>query len=78
MFRDAYFHVKLCIVHIVRNSTKYVSYKDLKQVTADLKRIYTVATEELALQELQEFAEQWDLKYPVFSDLLFQIESFLL
>ena len=41
--------VQLCIVHMVRNSTKYVSYKDLKQVTTDLKRIYTAATEELAL-----------------------------
>ena len=61
--------VQLCIVHMVRNSTKYVSYKDLKQVTTDLKRIYTAVTEELALQELKDFAEKWDLKYPVISDI---------
>ena len=61
--------VQLCIVHMIRNSTKYVSYKDLKQVTTDLKRIYTAATEELALHELRDFSEKWDFKYPVISDI---------
>ena len=40
--------VQLCIVHMIRNSVKYVSYKDLKEVTADLKKIYTANTEEVA------------------------------
>ena len=60
---------QLCILHMVRNSTKYVSYMDLKKVTTDLKRIYTTATEELVLQELKDFAEKWDLKYPVSSGI---------
>ncbi|WP_350636793.1 transposase, partial [Pseudoalteromonas sp. GW168-MNA-CIBAN-0100] len=42
-------HVQLCIVHMVRNSLKYVSWKDYKAVTADLKLIYRSSTEEEAL-----------------------------
>jgi len=61
--------VQLCIVHMVRNSVKYVSYKDLKEVTADLKKIYTSATEENAELSLKEFAEKWDNKYPVIADI---------
>lgn len=60
---------QLCIVHMVRNSCKYVSYKDLKEVTADLKKIYTANTEEIALLELKAFAAKWDDKYPVISDI---------
>jgi len=61
--------VQLCIVHMVRNSVKYVSYKDLKNVTADLKKIYTATNEELADVELELFCEKWDKKYPVISDI---------
>lgn len=61
--------VQLCIVHMVRNSVKYVSYKDLKEVTADLKKIYTSATEENAELCLREFAGKWDNKYPVIADI---------
>ena len=61
--------VQLCIVHMIRNSTKYVSYKDLKSVTADLKKIYTATNEEVALLELKQFASKWDEKYPVISDI---------
>lgn len=61
--------VQLCLVHMVRNSIKYVSYKDLKTVTADLKRIYTSTSQEMAQLELQSFAAKWDNKYPVISDL---------
>jgi len=61
--------VQLCIVHMVRNSVKYVSYKDLKSVTADLKKIYTAVNETTALLELESFAEKWDDKYPVISDI---------
>lgn len=57
-------HVQLCIVHMVRNSLKYVSWKDYKAVTADLKLIYRSSTEEEALLELDRFAEKWDNQYP--------------
>jgi putative transposase len=55
--------VQLCIIHQVRNSLKYVSWKDYKAVTADLKQIYRSATEDEALQELENFSEKWDEKY---------------
>lgn len=61
--------VQLCIVHMVRNSVKYVSYKDLKSVTADLKKIYTSSTAEMAHFELKQFGSKWDGKYPVISDM---------
>lgn len=56
--------IQLCIVHMVRNSTKYVSYKDLKAVCASLKRIYSAATEEAGRAALEEFGAEWDVKYP--------------
>ncbi|MCL4151645.1 UNVERIFIED_CONTAM: hypothetical protein GTU68_036953 [Idotea baltica] len=59
--------IQLCIVHMVRNSVKYVPWKDYKPVTADLKRIYQSATEDEALRELDAFAERWDEKYPQIS-----------
>jgi putative transposase len=59
--------IQLCIVHMVRNSMKYVPWKDYKPVTADLKRIYQSATEDEALQALDQFAETWDAKYPQIS-----------
>lgn len=59
--------IQLCIVHMIRNSLKYVPWKDYKEVTANLKAIYGSATEEEALQELDKFAEKWDAKYPQIS-----------
>jgi len=59
--------VQLCIVHMVRNSIKFVPWKDYKPVTADLKRIYQSATEEEALLALDQFSERWDEKYPQIS-----------
>jgi putative transposase len=56
--------IQLCIVHMVRNSLKYVSWKDYKAVTADLKRIYQAATEDHALAELDRFSQQWNAQYP--------------
>lgn len=56
--------IQLCIVHMVRNSLKYVSWKDYKAVTADLKRIYQSATEAEALRELEHFGDTWDAQYP--------------
>lgn len=56
--------VQLCILHMVRNSLRYVAWKDYKQVASDLKQIYRSVTEEEALAELEKFAEKWDEKYP--------------
>lgn len=64
-FPDA--QIQLCIVHMVRNSLKYVPWKDYKAVTADLKQIYRSVTEDEALQELDAFGERWDDKYPQIS-----------
>ena len=52
--------VQLCIVHMVRNSLKYVSWKQRKEVAADLRAIYTSATAEAAEQRLTEFEQKWD------------------
>lgn len=59
--------IQLCIVHMVRNSLKYVSWKDYKAVTADLKQIYQAPTEQAASLELERFAEKWDATYPQIS-----------
>ncbi len=59
--------IQLCIVHMVRNSLKYVSWKDYKAVTGDLKQVYTASTEEEALLALDQFAERWDDQYPQIS-----------
>ena len=59
--------IQLCIVHMVRNSVKYVPWKDYKAVTAELKQIYQSVTEEEALLALSQFAERWDDKYPQIS-----------
>lgn len=57
--------VQICIVHQIRNSLNFVSYKDRKAVAGDLKTIYTATTAEEALFQLELFAEKWDKKYPL-------------
>lgn len=57
-------HIQLCIVHMVRNSLKYVAWKDYKAVAGDLKRVYRSSNEEEALLELKRFGEKWDDHYP--------------
>jgi len=56
--------IQLCIVHMVRNSLKFVPWKDYKIVTKDLKKIYSSATEKEAALELGRFGETWNEKYP--------------
>lgn len=56
--------VQLCIVHKIRQSLKYVSWKDRKALAADLKEIYGAATLEAAESALTLFAEKWDTTYP--------------
>src|SRR5213078_4759231 len=57
--------VQLCIVHLVRHSLNYVGWKQRREVTQDLKLIYTAATEVEEEQRLNEFAAQWDQKFPL-------------
>ncbi len=57
--------VQLCIVHLIRNSMKYVSYKDRKEVCKDLKSIYSAINEEEAKENLEKFKSKWTKKYPV-------------
>lgn len=55
---------QLCIVHQVRNSVKFVSYKDRKEICADLKKIYTAVNLDDAEFAREEFREKWYKKYP--------------
>ena len=55
------------MIHQIRNSTKYVSYKDIKALMADLKKVYGAVDEETALYELEQFGKKWDSKYPKIS-----------
>ncbi len=57
--------VQLCLVHLLRHSLSYVSYKERKEVAADLKLIYQAATLEEAENRLLEFVEKWENRYPV-------------
>lgn len=57
--------IQKCIVHQIRNSVRYVSYKDLKKVTAALRPIYTASTEAAAYEELAQFEATWGEKYPL-------------
>ena len=52
--------IQNCIIHQLRNSSKYVSYKDLKALMADLKAVYAAVDEETALNALDVFEEHWD------------------
>jgi putative transposase len=59
--------VQLCLVHMVRHSLKYVSWKERKAVAADLKKIYQSVSVDEAEHELDAFAQRWDGKYPSIS-----------
>ena len=59
--------IQNCIIHQLRNSGKYVSYKDIKALMADLKAVYAAVDEAAALDALDTFSERWDKKYPKIS-----------
>lgn len=61
--------IQLCIVHMVRNSLRYVSWKERKAVAHDLRAIYAAATREAAAQALEAFATCWDGRFPTISRL---------
>jgi transposase-like protein len=54
---------QICVVHQIRNSCKYVVWKDLKEFTRDMKEIYTAPNKEMAGIALKQFADKWDKKY---------------
>lgn len=56
--------VQRCIIHQIRNTLKFVPYKDRKKFASDLKAIYTAPTEEDGLNALMEVKEKWESKYP--------------
>lgn len=62
VFPDA--QIQRCVIHMLRNSFKYVSYKDLKKFAADFKNVYNAPTESAALAELETVKETWGKKYP--------------
>lgn len=56
--------IQQCIIHQIRNTTKFVSYKDIKALMVDLKKVYAAVDEQTALFELETFEEKWGKKYP--------------
>ena len=56
--------IQQCIIHQIRNTTRFVSYKDIKLLMADLKKVYTAIDERSALHELDSFEEKWGGRYP--------------
>lgn len=56
--------IQQCIIHQIRNTTRFVSYKDIKALMADLKKVYAAIDEQTALAELENFDEKWGNKYP--------------
>ena len=61
--------VQLCIVHLMRNSLRYVGYKEMKEVAGDLKSIYRAVSLSDAEQSLDDFSSKWDNKYPAISKI---------
>jgi putative transposase len=59
--------VQLCILHLVRNSLKFVPWKERREIAADLKKIYRAMSVEEAEHNLEKFAAKWDKKYPMIS-----------
>lgn len=57
--------VQRCVIHQIRSSTKYVSYKDVKKFVSDLKPIYKAPTEEIAIEALESLENEWGKKYPL-------------
>ena len=56
--------IQRCVIHMLRNSFKYVNYQDLKKFSSDFRAVYNAPTEAAALSELEEVREKWGKKYP--------------
>lgn len=59
--------IQQCIIHQIRNTTKFVSYKEMKELMTDLKKVYKAVDEPTALKELDDFGDKWGKKYPKIS-----------
>lgn len=57
--------VQRCIIHQIRTSTRFISYKDIKAFISDLKKVYKAVNEKIALSELDSLEEKWGKKYPL-------------
>lgn len=64
--------IQLCIIHMVRNSMRFVSWKDYKAVATQLKAVYQAPTEQQALQALEQFEKDWQDKYPVIAEMWYR------
>ena len=67
VYTDAW--IQCCVVHLIRNSLKHVSYKDRKQIVKDLRPIYQAATEDDAAEALDAFEQKWSGRYPMIGEL---------
>mgnify|MGYP000125709628 CR=1 FL=1 len=56
--------IQRCVIHMLRNSFKYVNYNDLKKFSSDFKAVYNAPNETAALSELENIKEKWGKKYP--------------
>ena len=68
--------IQQCIIHQIRNTTNYVSYKDLKKLMADLKMVYAAPDEAAALEELESFGEKWTGRRKDWSQIRAQLEIY--
>lgn len=66
VFAEAW--VQCCVVHLIRNSLKFVSYKDRKAVAKDLRPVYQAANDDAAADALGAFAAKWDDRYPMIAE----------
>ncbi len=62
VYQDA--QIQRCVIHMLRNSFKYVNYSDLKKFSSDFKAVYNAPNETSALSELEKIKERWGRKYP--------------
>lgn len=67
VYADAW--VQCCVVHLIRNSLRHVSYKDRRVIVADLRPIYQAATEDDALEALVGFDTKWGSRYPMIGEM---------
>jgi putative transposase len=67
VYADAW--VQCCVVHLIRNSLKHVSYKDRKTIVKDLRPIYQAATEDEAAEALEAFDKIWSGRYPMIAEM---------
>lgn len=56
--------IQHCVIHMLRNTFKYVNYNDLKKFSSDFKHVYNAPSESSALAELENIKEKWGKKYP--------------